>query len=1199
MDRSLQQLYTAMPRSSLGNRMRPQPASSRPVSPAMKKPGISQGRFSLSARSNPSIVGIRSEFNMVESFGYQLPVLVNEALTFNENNQNVSVCCAPNGWAWVVHGRRLLIWQYKDTRITGDSTSPRTPKELLRMQQRRLVAMAQCRELTLPHCDIGHKATLVSVFLGEGQQMASCLAVSPTGDVRYWPSIAHDGSSVDTSGILDGQEFDQMLNMPHQQGYLLVTTTCNLVLLQLQMVNGRHVLQHKTLRQPAGFLGGIGKKFSIIMGMNSGSDKENKFVGIACEGGVSNEAFVTVLSDRWCQRWRLANNGTVEQMLYEDSDVIRKIRDEFQHKFWNVRDNLDINLHLLDMHICDGKIYILGGAVNTAHAPQIHYGIAIITAETESMKLQSFIPLKLTQFYNVGTEKDCHNLRFIVTRTHLFFYTDKFIYPLNLTNPAIAEMEAEKIEFHLQDDRILNAAVCGYLPLFFSRTHGLVCVTPGDFDTMDYMNSSFAMGAPSGVGGSTTAIDINGMSTIGVDQSADLFNSQINESNLYMFELDPDAMYNEFKDEVSQLKSAFIYRLKHNNNMCNTILNDLLRNMSEGQTGSTTLADANQLDRIVITIAEDLAEDLPAADPRWEQLWTEGGHSNKHALGSSSSLQILTQLKEKCLALRHFVEFLHSTGIWEKLDAVPSGGGSVLKSTCFILADINEKIIAAIALRSLQNKYPKIIDEAINRVVSTWQENPYGNLTAQDIFYVRLCKFHEIFHALADFVDSRIESQQQSALLANLISDVNSIVLNIIGDVLANRELNGTLYTLPQEKVHTYEYLPWTAMSGSVGLRDTLTHLIEVSVRYGAHCTNDPELKQRLYRQIFETIDAILDGRKKYLDSVRDSEKYNVLLQQFESQRKDLISILIDDEQYDFAAKLAEKYLDFQSLVVICDETKNQDRLDDYIKKFEEYDFSQFAINWHLRQNRQGEVFERFKGNQAALSQFMRDHPTLGWIQLVFNGSFERASKILLQLAQNETEFVQRKKSMLSLAKLAAFASADSDLSIQLESINTELNIIDYQEQLNEAILQNFGYDVENPKVLKVDEIINLLISEENETANEFDFRKALELLNFLDEPYDVRHKIWCASILRDNWTAYDTNNAVDYLQNLLFFKLVEVCHLMDGDCETFLPPMEDFLNSSELGDLVHNTSFQYLFKLTYEYISDAFKKPVDIGMDL
>lgn len=69
---------------------------------------------------------------------------------------------------------------------------------------------------------------------------------------------------------------------------------------------------------------------------------------------------------------------------------------------------------------------------------------------------------------------------------------------------------------------------------------------------------------------------------------------------------------------------------------------------------------------MVITIAEDLAEDIPASDPRWEQLFEEST-AHKHALGSSSSLQIITQLKEKNLALRHFVEFLHATGLWDKV----------------------------------------------------------------------------------------------------------------------------------------------------------------------------------------------------------------------------------------------------------------------------------------------------------------------------------------------------------------------------------------------------------------------------------------------------------------------------------------------------------------------------------------------------
>lgn len=144
----------------------------------------------------------------------------------------------------------------------------------MRSGQRR-TATGQCRELTLPHCDIGHKASLITVFMGDGQQMASCLAVSPTGDVRYWPSIAHDGSSIDETGILEGQEFDELLCIS-PVGYMLATTTCNLVLLQLQLNGGRHTVVHRAIKPPTGFLGGIGKKFaSIIIGINSGQDKEN------------------------------------------------------------------------------------------------------------------------------------------------------------------------------------------------------------------------------------------------------------------------------------------------------------------------------------------------------------------------------------------------------------------------------------------------------------------------------------------------------------------------------------------------------------------------------------------------------------------------------------------------------------------------------------------------------------------------------------------------------------------------------------------------------------------------------------------------------------------------------------------------------------------------------------------------------------
>ncbi|XP_055904210.1 nuclear pore complex protein Nup133 [Eupeodes corollae] len=1170
MDKSLHnQLFGGVSRSPFGSRTRQSSASS--IVSGRKsmggsggggiKKGSNTGRFSVSGRSTQSLAGIRSECNVVESFGFQLPVLVNEALTFSERNCGVSINCSSNGWAWALHGRRLLVWQYKDNR----QGSPKY-KDLSRTPQRRTTT-AQCRELTLPHCDIGHKASLVTVFQPDGQQMASCLAVSPTGDVRYWPSIAHDGSSIDSNGILDGQEFDFLLPIP-PQGYLLVTTTCNLLFLQLQVVNGRHVIHHRTVKAPSGFFGGIGKKFaSIIIGMNSGHDKENKFVKVDSEKVSDNEWNVIVLADRWVQKWIFSNNGN-EQLLFEENDVMRKIRDEFHQKFWNGRaESTEIEINLLDMQISDGKVYVFAGAVNTSHTPQMHYAIVILEQEPEYLRLSSFIPLKLSQFYSTGTEVNCLQLRFIICRSYAYLYCDKTIYPVNLLNPTGGDLEAEKIEFQLQDDHILSAAVCGNIPLFFSRNHGLVCVSPSDFDNSDFLNSSYSPDVftpPFSDSLNNTAI-----------------NQTVNLNSLSMYELDPDEIFNDNKDEVSQLKAAFIYHIKRNNTMCTSILKDLV----PADIGLDELD--GQLDKTVVAIAEDLAEDIPAADPRWEQV----EKNLKHSLGSSSSLQIISQLKEKNMALSHFVDFLHSTGLWDKLNAVSYRG--LVKPTCYVVSDINEKIIAAIALKMAHNKHNKLIDEALEIVISQWKEFPSGNLTSQDLFYVRLTQFQDVIQALCQVADSKIESHHQSSAIAAFLCDLNAIILSILHEVISFREQNMAKYILPADKSNSYEYLPWTAMSGKNGLRDSLTHLISITVKYGAKSTGEPEIKYKLYQQIMELIDFVLDGRKNYLESIKDNEKYGVLLQQYESQRKELILILIDEGQYELAAKLAEKYLDFQSLVVICDQTGNQDRLDGYIEKYQEYDFSQFAINWHLRQNRQGDVFERFKGNQAALSQFLRDHPSLGWIQLIFNGDFDRAAGILFQLGQDETEFVQRKKSILSLAKLASLA-ADSDLSNQVTEINAELNLVDYQEQLNEQLLLSYGYDVENPKVLKAEEIINLFISEENETATEFDFRKAIELLNYVDDPCDVRHKIWCAAILRDSWTHYDMNSALDYLQNTIFFKLIEVCYLMDGDFDEFLPSIDEFLNSSDLGSLTQDKSFQYLIKLAYEHITDSFQKGMD-----
>lgn len=63
--------------------------------------------------------------------------------------------------------------------------------------------------------------------------------------------------------------------------------------------------------------------------------------------------------------------------------------------------------------------------------------------------------------------------------------------------------------------------------------------------------------------------------------------------------------------------------------------------------------------------------------------------------------------------------------------------------------------------------------------------------------------------------------------------------------------------------------------------------------------------------------------------------------------------------------------------------------------------------------------------------------------------------------------------------------------------------------------------------------------------ATEADYRRALEVLLYTEDAIDVRHKIWCSAILRDNWSSYNINAPQEDLQNMLFFKLVDLCFFM------------------------------------------------------
>lgn len=152
-----------------------------------------------------------------------------------------------------------------------------------------------------------------------------------------------------------------------------------------------------------------------------------------------------------------------------------------------------------------------------------------------------------------------------------------------------------------------------------------------------------------------------------------------------------------------------------------------------------------------------------------------------------------------------------------------------------------------------------------------------------------------------------------------------------------------------------------------------------------------------------------------------------------------------------------------------------------------------------------------------------------------------------------------------------------------------------------------------------------MYISEENVLANELDFKKALDLLNYVEDPSEResrRLRIWARAILRDAWTQFDTDNVLDSISGTVFFKIIEfslntgefilrfvvlffffsLCpfHLglrflfrlaNDGggvgeDLADLLPNPEEILQEPQLVDLSGNDVFHFLLKAVYEHVN-------------
>ncbi|KAJ0173865.1 hypothetical protein K1T71_011014 [Dendrolimus kikuchii] len=1139
-------------RSPFSPRVRQSLAGRRPVSLSSAKK--THSKFMQSQAEQAGDIIYKTPLSTIETYGLPLPVMVTEALTFASGD--VSVRLSSCGWCWVVSGRRVLSWPRSQQRISG-TASPAPAGSMA------------ARELTLPQTDLAHKADLVMLFYENEAQMPSCIGVSPEGVIRYWPSVGQEGVYVDVTCELAGQECDR-LGEYTRSGLVLATTTCTVVLLNPTVIEGRATVTCRTLRPPSGWLGGIGRRVSVLFfgTMPTHADTlSQKLVGVVvlseggeleCEGGEEQEdegCIALVAGGPVLQLWRGAE-------LHEHN-LRRPLTDAYARTYLAQHGELNtLEIVALDVRASGSRgLLLLVAAVNAARSPEVRYAIAQVSVqEPSSPRVLSLVGVRSAQ-------ADEPPPRLLPLGARALLYTDKYIALVSTTSST---EKAEYIDVSSEGDRIIGAELCNGVPLLFSRKHGVLL-----YSSVDAARTPSACESP-----------------MGSPCPSDMY-----EGNLSLYEIDPHEVSTVTTDACGKLKTAFLFHLRRESGACRALLHELFppppapapapapasplrRGAGEREGAPDEERDVDSvLDRTVLQIATEMLDDIPAGDPRWKHRGI-GGHTNI-ALGSSAALQVAAQLRDKQRAFSLFLDFLRAAGLWQRLGLVTHE--CVVKHTEAALGGLAEQLAAAIALRRLQQgPDAQLIDAAVYQVVCgesvEVEEEPEveaalgaGALSPSDVCFRRASRVGRVLRALCAHRPDAADARAAAVHAARTIHVLTSVLSEV-------------------QKVRGQWQWAWQWCAPVAGPRALLPALAELHARAvadAAHNCPDATLRAQVLEAAASLADLILTDAQPLNKATRTQHV-------FERMRREAIQPFINEGEVERASALAEKFKDFELLIEMCVRGGDLGRLTTYIDKYSHEGMAEATFAW-LAQRGGAEAAmlvrtlgAKYPGRLGAWLALVPGRAPLLALHHLATSRPDQAAGVLAALATDETESLNRMTTMASLAKLCLVASEETQPSDVWRKVECQLALSEQHEALPRDIKLHNGLDTEDTGVLTPEQIVQMYVDSDSDSLTEFDFKKALDLTEFIQDMErrdDLRLRVWCACIRHDDWASCPVDSPAEQLHARTFFKLIDLVHVMGGDLELLLPPLEDILTAPELAELVSNPRFHFIIKYAYECV--------------
>uniref|UniRef100_A0ACB8GC78 Uncharacterized protein n=1 Tax=Sphaerodactylus townsendi TaxID=933632 RepID=A0ACB8GC78_9SAUR len=596
------------------------------------------------------------------------------------------------------------------------------------------------------------------------------------------------------------------------------------------------------------------------------------------------------------------------------------------------------------------------------------------------------------------------------------------------------------------------------------------------------------------------------------------------------------------EDKAKLLKATFLQYCRNDLDNAQAIIGELFPADTDPN---------SELDRAVTQISVNLVDDYPSSDPRWAESFPEA------ATFSHSSLILLRQLENKTKAHSLFIDFLRQVGLFARLHSFPVRG--LPMATRLLLCEHAEKLSAAIVLKNYHSRLADVVNGAIQIALNRRENEIPASLTPADVFFREVSQIDTIFECLLEEEEQFLkEAPADSVECAEIVMNVNNIIKDMLRAALHERQSKASLYKIREPQEPEPEYVPWTA-SGTVRSTIIRQHEIVLKVVYPQLNSN---LRCTVIEQLVALLDCFLDGYVSQIQSVdcpEYQERYSSLETEYVQKRSELLLPL------------------------------------------------HFLFRWYLEKGKRGKLLSQPIAQQGQLANFLQAHEHLSWLHDINSHDMEKAHRTVQKLANTERRYFARKKTLLGLSKLAMLASDISDvvLNEKIEVIKViciifvfkhtqemieQEHFLLHQETLPEQLLAEKELNLSEMPVLSAAQLIELYICDENRRANEYDFKKALDLLEYIDEDEqvdinDLKLKILCKALQRDNWCSSEgKDDPIDASKDSIFIKILRKLLKEGVRLSEYLPEVKDLLQADELGNLKSNPYFEFVLKANYEF---------------